>query len=340
MSSSEQPSSGPPSGAERAAILLMSLGEEQASQVLKHLNPREVQQLGSAMATLGSVSRQQMQEVIADFTRAFEDQTNIGVGADDYLKRVLNNALGENKAANVLDRILKGGSTNGVEALKWMDARAVAEVVRNEHPQIVAIILSHIDPDHAAEVLLYLPQNLISEVMIRIARLETIQPTALRELDEMLEKQFAGRQTVQSSGVGGVKSAGNIMNFLDSSVSEAVMAEIENLDAEMSTEIQESMFVFDNLTGVDDRGIQSLLREIQTESLITALKGAEEGVREKFFKNMSKRAAETLREDLDAKGPVRLADVETAQKEIVATARRMADAGEISLGNQGGETYV
>lgn len=340
MSSNEQQAAGRPDGAERAAILLMSLGEEQASQVLQHLNPREVQQLGTAMATLGSVSRQQMQEVLADFTQAFDDQTNIGVGADDYLKRVLNNALGENKAANVIDRILKGGSANGIESLKWMDARAVGEVVRNEHPQIVAIILSHLDPDHAAEVLSFLPQNLTSDVMMRIANLETIQPAALKELDEMLEKQFSGRQAVQSSGVGGVKSAANIMNFLDSSVSESVMTEIESIDSEMSAQIQDSMFVFDNLSGVDDRGIQALLREIQTESLITALKGAEEGLREKFFKNMSKRAAETLREDLDARGPVKLADVETAQKEIVATTRRMADAGEISLGNQGGEEYV
>lgn len=327
-------------GPERAAILLMSLGEEQAAEVMRHLNPREVQQLGTTMATLGSVTRQQMAEVLTEFNRAFQDQTGIGVGADDYLRRVLNSALGENKAANVVDRILKGGSTNGIESLKWMDARAVAEVVRNEHPQIVAIILSHLDADHAAEVLGLLPQALVCEVMMRIANLETIQPSALRELDEMLEQQFAGRQAVQSSGVGGVKSAANIMNYLDSSIGETIMSEIESHDGDLSVRIQDSMFVFDNLAAIDDRGLQSLLREVETETLITALKGADESLREKFFGNMSKRAAETLREDLDAKGPVRLSDVEAAQKDIVATARRMADAGEITLGTQGGDEYV
>lgn len=329
------------SGAERAAILLMSLGEESAAQVLRHLDPREVQQLGTAMATLKNVSRQQVQGVLTEFTQAVEEQTSIGVGADDYLRRVLNNALGENKAANVIDRILKGGSANGIESLKWMEARAVAEIVRNEHPQIVAIVLSHLDPDHAAEVLSFMQKSVASDVVIRIANLESIQPSALKELDEILEKRFSGRQAVQSAGVGGVKSAANIMNFLESSLGEELMADIEGQDKDLGTQIQDQMFVFDNLAELDNRAIQSLLREVETEMLIVALKGADEALRERFFGNMSKRAAETLREDLDAKGPVRVAEVEAAQKEIVQVARRMAEAGEIALGSgSGGEEYV
>ena len=247
-------------------------------------------------------------------------------------------ALGEDKASGLIDRILIGRNTKGLDALKWMDARAVAEIIRLEHPQIIAIVLSYLDPDHAAEVLSFLPERLRPDVVMRIALLDGIPPAALQELDEILEKQFAGSDNVKSSpGVGGIKRAADILNFMESSVESQILETIKEADADLSQQIQDKMFVFENLVDVDDRGIQALLREVSTDTLIIALKGADEAIKEKIFKNMSKRAAEMLKEDLEAKGPVRVSEVEAAQKEILAIARRMAESGELVLGGKGEE---
>jgi flagellar motor switch protein FliG len=327
-------------GPERAAVLLMSLGEEAAAEVMRYLSPKEVQKVGAAMATLGSVSRMQMNMVLEDFSQSVEESTSLGVGADDYLRKVLTNALGETKAESLISRIFHGGSGTGIESLKWMDARAVAELIRLEHPQIIAIVLSHLEPDHAAETLAFMPKNLVGDILMRIATLDVIQPDALAELDEILERQFAGSQQVRTTGNSGVKGAADILNFLESSLEESALEEIGQIDAELATKIQDSMFVFDNLIDLDDRSIQALLRETETEMLLVALKGADVEMREKILKNMSKRAAETLREDLEARGPVRVSEVETAQKEILAIARRMAEAGEIALGGGGGDEFV
>lgn len=327
-------------GPTRAAVLLMSIGEERAAQVMRYLEPREVQKVGTAMTALQGVSGAQMDDVLDTFMQSVSEQTNLGIGTDDYLRKVLTDALGEDKGGQVVERIIRGGSSKGIDSLKWMDARAVADSIRLEHPQIIAIILSHLDPDHAAEVLSHVPKNLVPDIVMRVASLETIQPEALKELDEMLERQFSGKQTVRSAGVGGIKSAAEIMNFLDSSFEEQVMGDIQQTDEELADKIQDSMFVFENLLELDDRGIQALLRELQTDQLIIALKGADEPVREKFISNMSRRAAETLREDLEARGPVKLSEVEANQKEIVAIARRMADAGDIVLASKGSEDYV
>ncbi len=328
------------SGSERAAILLMTLGEEAAASVLKHMGPKEVQKVGAAMASLTNVSKSQVRVVLDEFAKEVDEQTALGVGSDEYVRSVLVGALGEDKAGGLIDRILLGRNSKGLEALKWMDPRAVAEIIRLEHPQIMAIVLSYLDPDHSAEVLSHLPERVIPDLLMRIATLDGIQPNALNELDLILEKQFSGKSNVKSSSVGGVKDAANIMNFLDSSMEEQILGQIKETDEELGQQIQDLMFVFDNLIDVDDRGIQSLLREISTDNLILALKGADEALKEKIFKNMSKRAAETLRDDLEAKGPVRLSEVEAAQKEVLAAARRMADAGEISLGGKGGEQFV
>lgn len=326
------------SGTERAAVLLMTLGEREAAEVLRHMGPKEVQRVGAAMAQLGSVSKEQVSAILDEFIQEVNQQTALGVGSDEYVRKVLVEALGEDKAGSLIDRILMGRNTKGLDALKWMDGRAVAEIIRLEHPQIIAIVLSYLDPDHAAEVLSFLPERLRPDVIMRIATLDGIPPAALQELDEILERQFAGNENVKSSsGMGGVKRAADILNFMESSVENQILETIKEADADLSQQIQDKMFVFENLVDVDDRGIQALLREISTETLIVALKGADEAIKEKIFKNMSKRAAEMLKEDLEAKGPVRLSEVEAAQKEILAVARRMAESGEIVLGGKGEE---
>lgn len=332
-----QSRSGGPGGVERAAILLMSLGEAEAAEVLKHMGAKDVQKVGAAMATLSNVSRDRASDVIERFVEELDSQTSLGVGADDYVRRVLVNALGPDKATGLIDRILLGRNSKGLEALKWMETRAVAEIVRNEHPQIVAIVLSYLDPDQAADVLSQLPERMKGDVLMRIARLDGIQPAALRELDEIMEKQFSGGNNLKSSSVGGVKVAATILNLMDSSQEQAIITKIGEADQELSQKIQDLMFVFDDLAEVDDRSIQTLLREIATETLGLALKGADPRIKDKILKNMSKRAAEMLVEDMEAKGPAKLSDVEGAQKEILAAARRLADAGTIVIGGKGEE---
>ena len=327
-------------GTDRAAVLLLALGEDNAAEVLKHMGPKEVQKVGAAMAAMTNVPCDQVTQVLEKFTETVQNQTALGVDSDEYIRSVMVGALGEDKAKGLMDRILLGSSTKGLEALKWMDARAVAELIRLEHPQIQAIVLSYLDNDHAAEVIKFFPERTRHDVLLRIATLDGIQPAALQELDDILERQFAGNQNVQSSSVGGVKSAADILNFVDSSLEGEILEAIKDVDAELGQQIQDLMFVFDNLIDVDDRGIQSLLREVSSDTLIMALKGADEAMKEKIFSNMSKRAAEMMRDDLENKGPVRLSEVEGAQKEILAIARRMSDSGELALGGKGAEQFV
>ncbi len=319
------------SGPERAAILLMSLGETEAASVLQHMGPKEVQKVGTAMASMSNINKDQVSAVLADFAQLVDRQTALGIGAEDYIRKVLVTALGEDKAASVIDRILLGRNSKGLEALKWMDARSVAEIIRLEHPQIIAIVLSYLESDHAAGVLGFLPERTRPDILMRIATLDGIQHNALQELDEILEKQFSGNSGMKSANVGGIKSAANILNFMDSSIEGAILDQVKEADGELGQKIQDLMFVFDNLIDVDDRGIQALLREVQSESLLLALKGADVSIRDKIFKNMSKRAAEMMADDLETRGPVKLSDVEGAQKEILAIVRRMAEAGDLSL---------
>jgi flagellar motor switch protein FliG len=329
-------------GVERAAILLLSLGEGPAAEVLKHMAPKEVQKIGAAMAALTNVSRDQVGAVLETFTKSLDNQTAIGVGSDDYIRKMLVQALGTDKAGGVIDRILLGGSSKGLEALKWMDPRAVAELIRLEHPQIIAIILSYLDADQAADIIVHMPDRVRIDVIQRIATLDGIQPSAMQELNEIMEKQFSGQNTsnVKSSGVGGLKAAANILNLTEASKQAEIIAGIKEGDEKLAQNVEDLMFVFEDLVDIEDRGIQALLREISSDSLIIALKGADEAMKEKIFKNMSKRAAEMLRDDLEVKPPVRLSEVETAQKEILGVARRLSESGEISLGGKGAEQYV
>ncbi|WP_374014082.1 flagellar motor switch protein FliG [Pseudoxanthomonas koreensis] len=327
-------------GVQRAAVLLLSLGEGDAAEVLKHMGAKEVQKLGLAMATMSGISREQVEKVMDDFQGALEKQTSLGVGADDYIRNVLVQALGADKAGGLIDRILLGRNTTGLDTLKWMDPRAVADLVRNEHPQIIAIVLSHLDGDQAADALKFLPERVRADVLLRIATLDGIPPNALNELNEIMERQFAGNQNLKSSSIGGVKVAANILNFLETGQDQSILGAISQVDAELCQRIQDLMFVFDDLVELDDRELQTLLREVSGERLGIALRGADVKVREKITRNMSQRAAEILLEDMDARGPVRLSDVEAAQKEILAIVRRLADEGAIALNSAGGEELV
>lgn len=320
---------------DQAAILLMSIGEADAAEILKHLGPKEVQQLGHAMSMLRNVEQKEVEAVLASFLSEVRTLTGLGVGSDGYIRSMLISALGEDKANGLVDRILMGGSTSGLDTLKWMEARSVADIIRNEHPQIQAIVASYLDPDQAAEVLGIFPEKIRLDIIMRIASLDVVQPAALQELNDILEKQFTGSNAVQSKSLGGYKTAAEIMNNVDSTIEAELMDAIKEIDEDMGGQIQDLMFVFDNLKEVDDRGIQALLREVSSEILILALKGSDETLQEKIFQNMSKRAAELLRDDLEAKGPVKVSEVEIAQKEILTIARRMADAGEIVLGGSG-----
>ncbi|MDH5301477.1 MAG: flagellar motor switch protein FliG [Gammaproteobacteria bacterium] len=326
-------------GTERAAILLLTLGEEEAASVMKHMEPKEVQRIGMAMASLSTISKVQVTMVVKEFYTIIQTATALGMDTDEYIRNVLVKALGEDKASGLIDRILMGGHIKGLEAFKWMDPRSIADVIRNEHPQIIAIVLSFLDHDQAAEVLSAFPEPVRVDVVLRIATLDGIQPAALQELNEIMEKQFAGNSSVKASSVGGVKTAANILNFMDSAIETEILDSIKEVDGELAETIEELMFVFDNLTDLDDRGMQTLLRELNTDELVVALKGASEAVKNKVLKNMSKRAADILLDDMEAKGPVRVSDVEAAQKAVVAVARRMAESGEIMLA-AGGEEFV
>ena len=327
-------------GIQKSAILLMTLGEEEAVEVFKYLSPKEVQKLGAAMAALNNVKREKVEEVIQEFCAHAEEKSTVGMASEEYIRSVLTKALGSDRAANLIDRIIHGGDTSGIESLKWMDGAAVAELIKNEHPQIIATILVHLDRDQASEVLGFFSERLRNDVILRIATLDGIQPAALKELNDVLTKLLAGSNNIKKSAMGGVRAAAEMLNFMGTTQETAVIASVRDYDPELAQKIQDEMFVFDNLLDLDDRAIQLLLREVQSESLIVALKGTSEELREKIFKNMSQRAAEMLRDDLEAKGPVRLSEVEAEQKEILKIVRRLADEGQIILGGKGEEAFV
>ena len=337
-SSSKQSSSLDPT--QKAAVLLMTIGEESAAEVLKHMGPKEVQRIGVAMTTVTDLTKDAVNNVIGEFMKTVNKQTALGVGIDDYVRNVLHSALGEEKAASVIDRILIGGNSKGLESLKWMNPKSIAELIQNEHPQIIAIILSYLESDMSAEIISFFPEKVRADLLLRIATLESVQPAAMRELNETLEMQLKGGNSVQSSTIGGTKAAADILNFVESNSEAAIMEKIREVDEDLGQEIQDLMFVFENLISVDDRSMQTILREVSTDNLLLAMKVANDELKEKIFANMSKRAAEMLRDDLEAKGPVKLSEVEAAQKEVLTIARRLADEGQITLGGGSEEELV
>ncbi|CAG9296161.1 Flagellar motor switch protein FliG [Celerinatantimonas diazotrophica] len=319
-----------------AAILMLSLNEDDAAAIFRNLEPKQVQRLGMAMASMEDFSHDRVVAVHERFIEDIQKYTNIGIGSQDFVRNALTAALGEDKAANLVDQIIMGSGSKGLDSLKWMDARQVASIIQNEHPQIQTIVLSYLEPEQSAEIMSQFPDKVRLDLMMRIANLEEVQPAALTELNEIMEKQFAGQAGAQAAKMGGLKAAANIMNYLDTNVEGMLMDSIRESDEEMAQQIQDLMFVFENLIDVDDRGIQTLLRDVQQEVLLKAIKGTDDQLKEKILRNMSKRAAEMLQDDLEAMGPVRVSEVESAQKEILSTARRLSDAGEIMLGGAGG----
>ncbi len=327
-------------GINKSAILLLTLGEAEAASVLKYLEPREVQKISSAMVALKNLTREQIVNVFDEFHQLASEKTTFGMDSGGYIRNMLNSALGDDKAAGLLDRIMHNSDTSGIEGLKWMDPVAVAELVCNEHPQIIAAILVHLEADQAATILGHLTERTRNDVLLRIATLDGVQPTALRELNDVLTKLMTGNAFTKKRIKGGVRTAAGILNFMGSALEGTIIEAMRDYDAELAQKIIDEMFVFENLLEVDDRGIQLILREVQSESLIVALKGASEELREKILKNMSQRAGEMLREDLEAKGPVKISEVEAEQKEILKIVRRMSDEGLVALGGKGEEAYV
>ena len=324
---------------QRAAVLMLLLGEQEAANIISHLNPKEVQPLGAAMVSVADLSQGAISSVLDEFIATIKQQSNLGLDVSDYVENVLKRALGDDKAASVLGRIMPGQSSKGLDILRWMDARSIADMIRGEHPQVVAIILSVLDSDVSADVLNFLPADLRPEIVSRVANLDTVQPSAMQELEQIMKKQFSSNSSSASSSFGGVKAAAKILNFTKTTPLANIMKGVTALDGELAQQIQDNMFTFDNLETCDNRSIQVLMRTIEPDLLMVGLKGADEPVKNKFFDNMSSRARSMFVDDMEAKGPMRLADVEEAQKQIMRIARKLADTGDIVLAG-GGDDFV
>ncbi len=319
----------------KSAVLMLALGADEAAEVMKFLTPKEVQKLGAAMSTMKPIPRSEVDTVVLDFLTEAEKSSDFGLDSDEYIRSVLNKALGEDKASGILNRILQSKDASGIESLKWMDAQTVAEFIKNEHPQIIATILVHLEADQAAEIIGCFTDRLRQDVMLRIATLDGVKPIALKELNDVMTKLLTGNENIKKQSMGGIKVAADIMNFMNGETEAVIMEGLKNHDEDMAQQIMDKMFVFDNIMTIDDKGIQVMLREVQSEMLIVALKGATPEMREKIFKNMSSRAAEMMREDLESKGPVKLSEVEAQQKQILQIVRRLADEGQIQLAGKG-----
>lgn len=323
-------------GIRRSSVFLFTLGQAEAIEVFKYLGPKEVQKLSLAMASLSNLSHEEVETVVGQFKDEFAARANFGA-TDEYLRTVLMEALGPDKAANLLDKILQGNDHSGIESLKWMDPQSAADLIRNEHPQIIATIMVHLDPDLSSAILAYFPERMRNEVLIRTATLEGVQPQALRELNDVLTQLLSGSDRVKKSAAGGVGMTAEILNFLGSNIEASALSYIREYDPELAQRIQDKMFVFDNIIEIDDRSIQTILREVASDSLVVALKGTSQELKDKIFRNMSSRAAEMLRDDLESKGPVKLSEVEAEQKEILKIVRKLADEGQIVLASKGGD---
>lgn len=326
-------------GIEKGSILLLSLGEDYASEVMKYFGPKEVQKLGSSMASMSNLTFEKINGVLVEFLTEIEKSSSVGLNSDEYIRSVLIKALGDDKASALINRILGGGDADGIESLKWMDPQSVAELIRNEHPQIIATILVHLEREHACDILSQFAERLRNDVVLRIATLDGVQPVALRELNDVLTQLLTGNESLKKQQMGGVRTAAEILNFLSAENETSVMNHLKSYDEDMAQKIMDEMFVFENIIDIDARGIQVLLREVPSESLIVALKGASQALRDKIFKNMSQRAADMMKEDLEAKGPVRLSEVETEQKNILQIVRRLSDEGQIVL-SKGDDAFV
>lgn len=319
------------SGLRKSAILMLSLDEDSAADVMRYMSAMEIQELSQAMASMGHVSYQEMNEVLTDFYNDSEKFSLLGVGASEYLFSVLSKVLGTERASSLMEDIAGiNNSNSGIDTLNLIEPSTVAEMIRDEHPQIIATILVHLQRSQAADVLELFDEKLRNDVVLRIATFSGVQPAALQELTEVLGGMLDG-QNLKRSKMGGVKTAAEILNLMNSSVEEAVIDNVRGYSEDLAQKIIDQMFLFENLVNIDDRSIKVLLREVDTNSLAIALKGAPQALVDKFTLNMSQRAAQLLLEDMEARGPLRLSLVENEQKNILQIARRLADSGEIQL---------
>ena len=326
-------------GSTQAAILLMALGEEEAATVLKHMKPEEVQAVGEAMAAINGVTQEQIGETLDEFINRVRNESSLGLESAKYFKSTLTRALGKDKATSVLASMEPMDDDSGLSSLQWMDPRVVAKIISKEHPQIIATVLSQLKSQQAGAVLDLLPEPIRADIMMRIVKLDKIHPAALSDLNEIIQELFENNGTIELSGLGGVSSVADILNSVSKEAEEQILATIEESDSDIVAQIKESMFIFENLLAVTDRDTQTLLRDLSNDDLILALKGASEEMQEKIFRNMSSRAAELLKDDLEAKGPVKLSEVEEAQRTILTAAKEAAEEGKISLGGKG-DDYV
>ena len=327
-------------GINKAALLLMSLGENEAAEAFRFLGPREVQKISVAMAALKNVTHSAVDAVLQDFIKEAETHTTLSFDSKDYIRSVLTRALGEERAGGVIDRILLGHDVGGIEGLKWMDAPVVAELIRNEHPQIIATILVHLDPDQASDVLECFTERTRNDVLLRIATLDGIQPAALRELDDVMTELLSGSANVKRKAVGGIRAAAEILTYLSNQHEESVIENVRGYDVDLAQKIIDEMFTFEKLVDLDDRAIRLLLKDVGTETLVIALKVGPPELRQKFMANMSQRAGDLFSEDMEASGPVRLSEVEAQQRKVLNVARDLAGSGEIALGGKADDMYV
>lgn len=325
---------------QKAAILMMVVGEDTAAQILRTLTPTEVQQLGEAMYTVEGVDHDTVDGVLNEFLGIVSTQTGLGVGAGGYVRQVMDRALGTHKAQSVLSRIIPSNSERPIEILDWMDPSAVAELILDEHPQIMALVIASLDYAQGAEVLKLLPVEAQAEIIRRIATLNTVQPEALRDLEEVMRAKFKANTTLRASQIGGVKAAARIMNFTRQDTEERIMKDLRKEDKALTEEIQDNLFVFDYLIKSDERALQTVLREVDAEVLVLALKGADSVLKDKLLSCISQRAAANIQDEMDAMGPVRLSQVQEAQKTVITIARRLSDEGKITLAGRGGEKMV
>jgi len=329
-------------GIMRAAVLLLALGEEAAAEVMKFLNPRDVQRIGTTMAGLVRVDHSQIEEALEKLNEATSSQSLIGNDSDEFIKSVLKKALGDEVADNLIERIMSGRDAGGLDSLRWMDPAVIAELVRNEHPQIIATILVHMEPSQASDVLGLFTPNLRQDTMLRIATLDAVKPIALKELNDVLTKLLlTSKDSSKGKSLGGTRAAAEIMNYMSGDNETGIIESLKEYDEAMAQKILDSMFIFEDIATLKDSVIQLILRDIPSEQLVIALKGATEQMRTKIYNNMSTRAADMLKEDLENRGPVRLSEVEATQKQILQVVRKMADDGVIELGyKEDDEQYI
>ncbi|WP_265694390.1 flagellar motor switch protein FliG [Providencia rustigianii] len=327
------------SGTEKSAVMLMTLGEDQAAEVFKHLNPKEVQQLSMAVSNMRQISNNELAEVLTEFEESAIQFAALNINTNDYLRSVLVKALGEERAASLLEDIFeKQETTSGIESLNYMEPQTVADIIRDEHPQIIATILVHLKRNLAADVLELFEERQRNDIMLRIATFGGVQPAALAELTEVLNNLLDG-QNLKRSKMGGVRTAAEIINLMKNQQEESVIDAMRDYDDELAQKIIDEMFLFENLIEVDNRSIQRILQDVSTDSLVIALKGSNQALRDHFLNNMAARAAEIVRDDLESRAPVRMSQVETEQKAILMVVRRLIEKGEIAIGG-GDDVYV